>query len=149
VPLLVADGNNVLDIYAAAGLAADRCRSGEGPVFVEARTFRMGGHATHDVREGRRTFAAELFEHWGHRDPIGLYEEFLVQDRVALGGDGGEATSVDPGARNRSALAEIETEVIAEVDRAAAEALDSRGGAMPEGATAAKGVYAPVERAMS
>jgi TPP-dependent pyruvate/acetoin dehydrogenase alpha subunit len=45
------DGNNVLDVYAATRIAAELCRRGEGPVFLEAETFRMGGHATHD--EGR------------------------------------------------------------------------------------------------
>ncbi len=50
------DGNNVLDAYAAAMLAVERCRRGEGPVLLLAHTFRMGGHATHDEREARATF---------------------------------------------------------------------------------------------
>ena len=53
-------------MYAACRLAADRCRRGEGPAFVAAETFRMGGHATHDIREGRRTFDAA-----SHVDPVG------------------------------------------------------------------------------
>jgi TPP-dependent pyruvate/acetoin dehydrogenase alpha subunit len=61
VPLLEVDGNHVLDVYAATRLAARRCRAGEGPVFLAAETFRMGGHATHDVEEARRTFPEELF----------------------------------------------------------------------------------------
>src|SRR5256884_8393919 len=68
------DGNNVLDAYATTKLAADRCRRGEGPALLVAETFRMGGHATHDEREARETFPAELFQQWGKRDPIGLYE---------------------------------------------------------------------------
>jgi len=76
------DGNNVLDAYAATRLAAERCRRGEGPVLLVAETFRMGGHATHDEREARDTLSAALFEHWGKRDPIGMYEEYLKADGI-------------------------------------------------------------------
>ena len=100
-----ADGNNVLDVWAATRLAADRARAGEGPTLLVVDTFRMGGHATHDEAEARRTFPAELFEHWGHRDPIGLYEEHLVATGIA-----------------RDRLEAVEADVAAEVE-AAAEAV--------------------------
>jgi TPP-dependent pyruvate/acetoin dehydrogenase alpha subunit len=103
------DGNNVLDVYAATRLAAARCRVGRGPAAIVADTFRLGGHATHDEREARNTFPAELFEHWGRRDPIGLLESYL--------GEQGVATTVLEG---------IEAEVTGEMDRAADEALASR-----------------------
>lgn len=73
----LADGNHVLDVFAATRLAADRARAGGGPTMLIAETFRMGGHATHDEAEARRTFDTSLFAHWGSRDPIGLYEEWL------------------------------------------------------------------------
>lgn len=103
------DGNNVLDVYAATRLAADRCRNGQGPVIIVAQTFRMGGHATHDEREARETFAPHLFEHWGRRDPIGLYEEYLVGRGIT-----------------RAELEQIEQRVTAEVEAAGQEALASR-----------------------
>lgn len=109
-----ADGNNVLDVYAATRLAADRARSGGGPSLLVMETFRMGGHATHDEREARATFPAELFEHWGRRDPIGLYEEYLVGEGI-----------------DRSRLEEIEARVVQEVDAAAEAALASRDALMP------------------
>lgn len=104
-----ADGNNVLDVYAATRLAAERARAGEGPVLLVAETFRMGGHATHDEAESRATFPAELFEHWGKRDPIGLYEEYLVGEGI-----------------RRERLEAVEASVIEEVDAAAERALASR-----------------------
>jgi TPP-dependent pyruvate/acetoin dehydrogenase alpha subunit len=52
----IADGNNVLDVYAATRLAADHARSGGGPTLLVVETFRMGGHATHDEAEARATF---------------------------------------------------------------------------------------------
>jgi TPP-dependent pyruvate/acetoin dehydrogenase alpha subunit len=136
--LLSVAGNNVLDMYAATRLAAAQCRSGEGPVFIAANTFRMGGHATHDVREARRTFAPELFRDWGRRDPIGLYEEYLV----GLDRELGEGSADTREERNRTVLARIEEAVIAEVDAAAEEALASRAGRMPEPSSALTGSYA-------
>ncbi len=118
------DGNNVLDAYAATSLAAARCRRGEGPALLVAETFRMGGHATHDEREARETLPAELFQRWGRRDPIGMYEEHLKAEGI-------------PAPR----LEEIEARVTAEVERAAEEAVRSRD-KMPAGASALEGVYA-------
>lgn len=103
------DGNNVLDVYAATRLAADRCREGNGPAMIVADTFRMGGHATHDEREARETFPAELFEWWGKRDPVGLFEAHLEERGIA-----------------RGQLEDVEAEVTNEMDQAAEDALASR-----------------------
>jgi len=110
LPSFPCDGNNLLDVYAATKLAADLCRAGDGPAVVVAETFRMGGHATHDEREARDTFPPDLFAKWGRRDPVGLFEEYLVAGGV-----------------ERSALESIEAEVTGEVEAAATEALESRG----------------------
>jgi TPP-dependent pyruvate/acetoin dehydrogenase alpha subunit len=114
-----ADGNHVLDVYAATRLAADRARSGDGPTLLIVETFRMGGHATHDEAEARQTFPAALFEAWGRRDPIGLYEEYLLGVGIA-----------------RGRLEAIEAEVGAEIDAAAERALASREARMPPGGRA-------------
>lgn len=119
------DGNNVLDAYAATRLAADQCRAGHGPVILDAETFRMGGHATHDEQEARQVLPAELFAQWGARDPIGLYEEYLKSRGV---------TAAD--------LLQVEDRVTAEVDRAAEEALASRETNPPPPESAVQGVYA-------
>jgi TPP-dependent pyruvate/acetoin dehydrogenase alpha subunit len=119
------DGNNVLDAYAATRLAAEQCRSGDGPVILAAETFRMGGHATHDEQEAREIIAPEVFEHWGRRDPVGLYEEFLKSSGVPA-----------------PELEMIEEQVTAEVDAAADEALASRETSMPPPESATDDVYA-------
>ena len=124
IPGAAFDGNNVLDAYAATRLAADRCRRGEGPALLVAETFRMGGHATHDEREARDTFPAALFEQWGKRDPIGMYEEYLKADGITV-----------------KRLGEIEAAVIEEVERSADQALQSRD-KMPPGESALQDVYA-------
>jgi TPP-dependent pyruvate/acetoin dehydrogenase alpha subunit len=120
----VFDGNNVLDGYALTSIAAERCRKGEGPALLIAETFRMGGHATHDEQEARRTFDAELFGAWGRRDPIATFEEWLISRGIT-----------------REQLEAAEHEVESEVDGAEEEALASRAANMPRGEDALSGVY--------
>jgi TPP-dependent pyruvate/acetoin dehydrogenase alpha subunit len=124
VPCRVFDGNHVLDAYAAARLAVDRARAGQGATLLVAETFRMGGHATHDEREARNTFAPELFREWGRRDPVALYEMWLL-DR------GLPSATLDA----------IEADVTAEVESGAEEALRSRESAIPRGESVGEGVY--------
>jgi TPP-dependent pyruvate/acetoin dehydrogenase alpha subunit len=134
------DGNNVLDVYAAAALAAERCRKGGGPVLLLAETFRMGGHATHDEAEARALFTAEQFRYWGLRDPIGTFEAYLVEDGPSL--DGRRRDGSGRRAAHRRILEEIEAGVTAEVETAAADALESRRSRMPEPGDALGGVTA-------
>jgi TPP-dependent pyruvate/acetoin dehydrogenase alpha subunit len=44
----IVDGNNVLAVLDATRRARARCLRGEGPVMLEAKTFRRKGHAEHD-----------------------------------------------------------------------------------------------------
>jgi TPP-dependent pyruvate/acetoin dehydrogenase alpha subunit len=118
----VFDGNNVLDAYALTALAVERCRRGDGPALLVAETFRMGGHATHDEAEARRTFDGELFATWGRRDPIAMYEEYLAEEGVP-----------------RDTLAAIEAEVEAEVADGEAAALQAP---YPDPAEVDQDVYA-------
>lgn len=122
------DGNNVLDTYAATKLAADHARNGEGAVIVFAETFRMGGHATHDEAEARAIFAPEVFEYWGKRDPVGMYESYL--EKIGI---------------SRKTLEETEQRVIDAIMQAEKEALLSRENNMPKPESAIEGVYAPMD----
>src|SRR5262249_3815654 len=115
----------VLDTYAATRLAADLARSGRGPAIIFAETFRMGGHATHDEQEAREICPPELFEYWGRRDPIGMYESYLERRGV-----------------QRSTLENVEREVLNEIDAAEKEALASRQSRMPAPETLTQGLYA-------
>ncbi len=143
----VFDGNNVLDAYAATRLAAGACRSGRGPVLLIAETFRMGGHATHDEREARQTFAPDLFEFWGKRDPIGLYESYLLASNFDFEKGQREESSVTLRERNELYLQRLEARVIEEVEQAANDALDSRRDRNPLPETAAEGVFAEEQSA--
>ena len=144
------DGNNVLDVWAAASMAVEQCRAGDGPVILLAGTFRMGGHATHDEAEGRALFPAETFAHWGRRDPIGCFEAWLESLPEPLSPAAGAASGGRPARRsatslatdNRHALERLEEQVRLEVERAADEALASRTSAPPNPADLARGVWA-------
>jgi TPP-dependent pyruvate/acetoin dehydrogenase alpha subunit len=124
---LSCDGNNILDVHAAASEAVARCRAGFGPVLLTATTFRMGGHATHDEAEARQLFPPDVFAHWGRRDPIGMYETWLTRDR-----------RIAP-----VALEKIEARVTQEIEQAAEAALASRG-ATAAGAVTERDVLAGV-----
>ncbi|UCE03736.1 MAG: hypothetical protein JSW67_05990 [Candidatus Latescibacterota bacterium] len=142
------DGNHVLDTYAATAQAATDCRKGRGPVLVTATTFRMGGHATHDEAEARDMLPAALFQYWGRRDPVGTYEAWLERSDLRLEEGAGawvqerDALPQERRERNRFLLAEVARAAQEEVERAASEALESRGTAMPDGSDVDQGVYA-------
>jgi TPP-dependent pyruvate/acetoin dehydrogenase alpha subunit len=44
IPGVVADGADVLEVYAAAHDAVERARAGEGPTLLEVKTYRFMGH---------------------------------------------------------------------------------------------------------
>ncbi|MCI0487024.1 MAG: thiamine pyrophosphate-dependent dehydrogenase E1 component subunit alpha [Blastocatellia bacterium] len=140
------DGNNVLDVYAAVKVAARHCREGQGPFLLIAETFRMGGHATHDEREARQTFAAELFERWGKRDPLGLFETYLIEGTMDLENGRRARKTGSPRERNLEVLKRVEERVTSEVEAAAEEALSSARTKMPRPEQAAEGVYAEHSR---
>ena len=133
LPSTVCDGNNILDVYSAVVLAAEKCREGQGPVILTAKTFRMGGHATHDEGDSRDILPPDLFDYWGKRDPIGMYESYLA----------GADFRLSEKVTNPELLEQLEAEVIGEVESAADEALAGRGQNMPDPATQSLGVYGP------
>ncbi|MGN7976462.1 pyruvate dehydrogenase (acetyl-transferring) E1 component subunit alpha [Microbacterium sp. 22195] len=75
IPSLRVDGNDVLACMAAMRWALDHARSGKGPAYLEAVTYRMGPHTTADDPKRYRD-EAEL-EQWRRRDPIARLEAHL------------------------------------------------------------------------
>jgi len=69
------DGNDVLAVYEKTTEAVEACRSGKGPVMVEAKTYRHGGHHVNDP--GLYMPAARL-EYYKERDPVKLAREHLA-----------------------------------------------------------------------
>src|SRR5437660_3888687 len=61
----IVDGNNVGAVYNTAREAVERARAGEGPILIEAKTFRRLGHAQHDPAE---YVPKEMRAYWEARD---------------------------------------------------------------------------------
>lgn len=75
IPSMRVDGNDVLAVLAATRIALDRARSGNGPTFIEAVTYRMGPHTTSD--DPSRYIDALQREDWLAKDPIARLEAYL------------------------------------------------------------------------
>jgi pyruvate dehydrogenase E1 component alpha subunit len=98
------DGNDVLAVLAVTREALHRARTGGGPTFVEAVTYRMGPHTTADDPTRYRD-ASEL-DVWAERDPIARLASYLRA--------GGQLTDDDE-ARVRAAADAVAAELRAGV----------------------------------
>jgi TPP-dependent pyruvate/acetoin dehydrogenase alpha subunit len=79
IPGMIVDGNDAVAVYETAKEAVERCRAGEGPILIEAKTMRMRGHAQHDPAE---YVPKPMFEYWKARDPLALYEAYLTEHKL-------------------------------------------------------------------
>ncbi len=78
MPGVIADGMDAVAMYEAAGEAVARARTGEGPSFIEAKTYRFYNH--HGVQVmGMKYRTDEELERWKQRDPIDLLEARLPE----------------------------------------------------------------------
>jgi pyruvate dehydrogenase E1 component alpha subunit/2-oxoisovalerate dehydrogenase E1 component alpha subunit len=84
MPSEIVDGNDVMAVYNSARRAVDRARDGGGPTMIEAKTFRLRGHAAHD---NQSYVPKELLEQWRKRDPIEHFEKELLQKNIATAAD--------------------------------------------------------------
>jgi pyruvate dehydrogenase E1 component alpha subunit len=83
---LLVDGNDALAVYAASLWALEHARRGEGPVLVEALTYRIGAHTTAD--DPRRYQPAAEIEAWRSKDPLRRLRMYL--ERHGLWDDAAE-----------------------------------------------------------
>lgn len=122
------DGNDVEAVYAAAGEAVRRARSGEGATLLECKTYRTRPHA-----EGMGDFTyrtREEVEEWKTRCPLRRLRQRLLE-----GGAGN-------GQARPAAQAAVEA-IDAEVARLVAEAQQfAESSPWPDPATATSHVYA-------
>jgi pyruvate dehydrogenase E1 component alpha subunit len=71
------DGNDVESVYVLAEEMASRCRRGEGPALIEAKTYRMRGHGE---RDHQHYVDKRELEHWASRCPLERQREKLVSE---------------------------------------------------------------------
>ncbi|GAA1291300.1 pyruvate dehydrogenase (acetyl-transferring) E1 component subunit alpha [Streptomyces sanglieri] len=75
------DGNDVLACLAVTRWALERARAGEGPVLVEAFTYRMAPHSTSDDPSRYRPPGEQ--EAWEGRDPVARVRAYLLREEWA------------------------------------------------------------------
>lgn len=83
LPVTVVDGNDVLAVAEASAAAVERARKGEGPSFIEAKTYRIHGHIEAEVHFLSGTYREEEeIERWRKRDPIDHMKEHLLSGGI-------------------------------------------------------------------
>ena len=74
------DGMDVLGVREKTLEVVEYVRKGQGPVFVEALTYRFRGHSIADPADYR---PRDEVEHWRQRDPLVLFRQKLLDLEVA------------------------------------------------------------------
>ncbi|WP_052068092.1 alpha-ketoacid dehydrogenase subunit alpha/beta [Rhodococcoides fascians] len=115
------DGNDVIAVSALQTELVSGLRGGDGPVIVEAETYRWHGHYEGDPQSYREK---EELVRWKLRDPL-----VLLADQLAELG-------------SRHLVDDADQEVTAEIERAVASAIAA---SVPDPSTAADFVSAPRE----
>jgi len=95
------DGMNPVVIEVAARRAVESIRAGNGPYFLECRTYRFRAHSMFDAQQYR---TKEEIAHWRERDPIARMQAWLLDSHLMT----------------QDALATIEAEVDSEIEAAVA-----------------------------
>jgi pyruvate dehydrogenase E1 component alpha subunit len=103
MPSITVDGNDVLAVRETAREAVARARSGQGPTFLECRTWR---HRAHVEGEQPKYWSAEERNEWVERDPLPEFARRLIAD----------------GSLSEEAVREIQAAAVAQVDEAVAYA---------------------------
>lgn len=83
IPSVQIDGNDVLMSYAATRIMLDQARSGGGPQFIEAMTYRIGAHTTSDDPTKYRD--PDELAYWQALDPIDRLRQYLQSLGVESG----------------------------------------------------------------
>jgi len=95
------DGNDVEAVYNLSQELIQYCRSGSGPAFMEAATYRMRGHGEQD----RQHYVdPEELASWAEKCPIRRYRKKLLEEEV-LNNDRIQAIDQEAEARVEAAMA--------------------------------------------
>ncbi len=78
------DGMDVEVVHKELAAAAEHCRSGKGPMFLEIRTYRYKGHSMSDPAKYRTKDEEKEYK---EKDPINIIESKLLQKKYATSED--------------------------------------------------------------
>ncbi len=79
IPAMQIDGMDLMEVREATGEALRRVRAGNGPVFLEAMTYRYRGHSMADPVHYRENSEVE---EWRINDPINRFKAFAMDERL-------------------------------------------------------------------
>lgn len=80
MPAEPVDAMDVEIVHEAVGRAAERARKGDGPTFLEFKTYRFRGHSMSDPQKYR---TKEEVAEWKQRDPIELIKDRILSQKIA------------------------------------------------------------------
>jgi pyruvate dehydrogenase E1 component alpha subunit len=80
MPSAPVDGMDVVAVHNAMDEAVQRARTGEGPTFLEIRTYRYKGHSMSDPAKYR---TKEELEQYKERDPIAAVKHAILENNYA------------------------------------------------------------------
>ena len=116
IPSEVVDGMNVHAVRAAVVRAIERGRAGEGPSFIECKTYRYLGHS---LRNDRPLRTEEEMSAWKARDPLTAMRRDLVDghgcaEKEVRAIDEGEAAALERAVEAAEVAAEPPSSALAD-----------------------------------
>lgn len=78
------DGNNILEVYSTVKEIAESIRKNPRPIILECMTFRVRGH---EEASGTKYYPEGIIDEWSKKDPVALYEEYLLAEKIITPGD--------------------------------------------------------------
>jgi len=83
MPGVTIDGNDIFELEKAYKKAIKRARAGEGPSFVECKTYRWGGHWPGDVHAYGGYRSTEEVDEWKRKCPIERLGKHVIKNGLA------------------------------------------------------------------
>jgi len=80
MPSEAVDGMNPMSVHEAFERASNHVRSGEGPYFLEIKTYRYKGHSVSDPGKYR---SKEELQQYMDRDPVKSMETMILEQNIA------------------------------------------------------------------
>ena len=78
------DGNNILEVYSTVKEIAESIRKNPRPIILECMTFRVRGH---EEASGTKYYPEGMIDEWSKKDPVALYEQFLLEEKLITQAD--------------------------------------------------------------
>jgi pyruvate dehydrogenase E1 component alpha subunit len=80
MPGIIVNGNDVFSVYEGTKKALEKVREGQGPVLIEAKTYRVKGHFVGDPEMYRTR--EEVNEQVDNNDPINNFTEKVLKEKL-------------------------------------------------------------------